>query len=71
MNINEEIKVELTDHGWNVYREFYEKLGVSAPLPKRTAGYQVFQLWSFMNIFGDEMWNGNPNIVLKDNTIRF
>lgn len=64
MNTNDYIEVELTDHGIMLYNDNYRHLNHSQSNPLK------IQMWEFMNIFGDEFYNGAQQIV-KDNKIVF
>ena len=80
-NINDFIKVKLTEHGKNVYEhsndETIRKAMVDGKiirylLPPELKydenGYTRFQFWQFMNIFGKEIWNGSE-AILESNLI--
>ena len=71
INLNEYVKVKLTDYGLKVHRTHY--LVKSAPVyrPPRVdeQGYSKFQLWDLMNIFGSVMYLGNPNVPFENNEI--
>lgn len=70
-NINELIKVKLTDHGKDIYYhqydEFNKKVGyltISPRYPKVDSdGFTSFQLWEFMEIYGPHMHIGMSNII--------
>lgn len=82
VNINDFIKVKLTDHGKDIYEHSndslmakpeYEKIKKwlePIPLEYDDEGYVQFQLWKFMEIFGEHMWNGAPQII-ENNSIIF
>lgn len=72
VNINDKIKVKLTEHG----RSILEKDVTDAlsrlkgfnssdysPYHTDDEGYTEFQLWNFMRIFGPYFWNGCPQII--------
>ena len=75
-NINDYVKVKLTAHGYNVHEMHYKKyLGANynekyyAPAVDRE-GFTKYQLWEFMNIFGEYMFNGSEQVI-EDNLIYF
>ena len=78
-NINDKIKVKLTEHGRSILeKDVTDTLGrlkgfnISDYSPYHTddEGYTEFQLWDFMRIFGPHFWNGCPQI-LEHNEIIF
>lgn len=62
-NINETVKVKLTDHGRDIYYHQYDALNskckriINAPkFPKTDEnGYTSFQLWNLMELYGPYM----------------
>jgi len=59
-NINSSVKVKLTKHGKEVYREWFEKLDLPVKqqfqLPTEDEeGYSTWQMWHLMRVFGNEM----------------
>jgi hypothetical protein len=77
ININESIKVKLTDKGFNILnkiREYQkEKYHLSdSDLPDLkidSEGYYHTQLWCFMNDFGEYLFHGADNIIEPLNII--
>jgi hypothetical protein len=77
-NINDEIKVKLTDKGRAVYESYWMAVlagsnGLQPPsLNKWTDenGWTSFQLWDAMTIFGPHCYNGGP-LMFENNTILF
>ena len=57
-NINEHVKVKLTERGLEVYKKHYEKFGIKAPAKEAKDGYYRFQLWELMQIFGGSVGAG-------------
>jgi hypothetical protein len=51
-NLNDDVKVKLTDHG----RDLLAKKRLTRQPDE--AGYNRFQLWELMNIFGEHFYNG-------------
>lgn len=82
INLNEIIKVKLTDHGKDIYykyhKDFYDRIGRDynkdldiSPYPKiDEEGFTKFQLWEFMNIYGEHM-NVGMDTVIKPLEIYF
>ena len=75
-NINDIVKVKLTDYGEKVlsaYFKAYEKYlpnNCDAIYETDAAGYKTFQLWDLMNIFGEHIFPGAP-ICFENNEIIF
>lgn len=78
-NINDEIKVKLTEHGRSILdKDVTNTLGMLkgfnisdySPYHTDDEGYTEFQLWDFMRIFGPHFWNGCPQII-ENNEIIF
>lgn len=58
-NINETVRVRLTPNGKNVYANYlkqFKNIGVNQNVPEQLE----MPLWEFCQIFGQEMYNGNP-----------
>jgi hypothetical protein len=75
MNINDRVRVILTDEGLDVYRDFYSKIKEECQnLPyweghiERTDKTFNTSLWHFMEIFGPYTHMGMP-LLFKDNEI--
>lgn len=77
-NINDYIKVKLTSYGCKTHIEYYSKyLPKSLMLnPKNympvidEEGFTKYQLWEFMNIFGEHM-TMTAEQVIQNNLIYF
>ncbi len=78
-NINDKIKVKLTEHGRSILNKdvtntvgMLKGFNISDYSPYHTddEGYTEFQLWDFMRIFGSHFWNGCPQII-ENNEIIF
>ena len=55
-NLNDYIKVKLTEYGRMIYRESFVRLGLQEPkINVDEEGYTRFQIWVFMETFGDKM----------------
>lgn len=77
VNINDVIKVKLTDLGKEIVQKNFDELQAWYPtIPLQTIypidddGYTEFQLWAFMSIFGEHLYNGAPQII-ENNEIIF
>lgn len=80
-NINDRIKVKLTDHGKAILEhELVDTMnmlntlkffGDYAPYHEDEDGYTEFQLWDFMRIFGGNFWNAHCPQIIKNNEIIF
>ena len=72
ININDNIKVKLTEHGLKLLKEHYGQLNKMFNVKKEVKldenGYFTQQLWSVMQIFGTYMYNGAPTIF-ENNSI--
>ncbi len=71
INLNEPIKVKLTQLGKDIYYHQFDSLNKaigeeickpSYPVEDED-GYAEFQLWDFMNLYGDFMGVGLPNVI--------
>lgn len=71
LNLNDEIKVKLTEHGKDIYYHQYDRLntafGREVCKPKYPKvdenGYTTFQLWCFMELYGVHMGMTLPNVI--------
>ena len=71
INLNETIKVKLTQFGKDIYTHKYDEIANKYPLLKisRTeikadeTGYTDFTLWQFMNLYGPYMEIGEPEVI--------
>ena len=79
ININDCVKVRLTQDGLARHRKYFCDLAASAKIPMENImpvlkpdidGQVEFQLWELMQIFGAEMYNGNPRQMFIKNKIR-
>ena len=76
-NINQYIKVKLTDKGKEVIQNDYDRLCAAYPNAdfkpvylEDDEGYTKFQLWDFMRLFGEYMYCGSP-CYIENNEIFF
>lgn len=76
LNLNDTIKVKLTDKGMDILKhrldnlnDFIIKQGGSPIAPyipeADSEGFTEFQLWKFMNIFGEHFENGMINLPIE------
>lgn len=71
INLNEPIKVKLTDWGKEIYYHRYDRANQIAgreickpKFPKEDEnGYTEFQLWCFMELYGEHMGMTLPNVI--------
>ena len=71
INLNEPIKVKLTDWGKEIYYHQYDRANqitgreICKPeFPKEDEnGYTEFQLWRFMELYGEHMGMTLPNVI--------
>lgn len=76
ININDYVKVQLTDRGRNIHRRHWENLHEQMPSafdkytpPKEDMeGWSMWQAWELMRMFGPHLGNGVP--VPFNTTIR-
>ena len=73
-NINEIIKVKLTQKGKLIYLEYqieiqkrFDRDGIKIEVPLNievdSEGFSSFQLWRFMEIFGNHMYCGAEPVI--------
>lgn len=71
ININEHVKVKLTDYGKEIFYHQYDKLNktygkeiIKPSFPTVDSdGYTSFQLWCFMNLYGRYIDMGLQNVI--------
>lgn len=71
LNLNESVKVKLTDLGKDIYYHQYDRVNSSygkqicePKMPKMDEdGYTSFQLWRFMELYGNYMGICKPNVI--------
>ena len=73
MNLNDYVKVKLTDLGKDIYYHQFDNLievnpmitsYISPHYPKiDEEGYTQFQLWEFMQLYGKHIGMGKPNVI--------
>lgn len=71
INLNETIKVKLTDHGKDIFYHRFDKfnkeIGTEFIKPGYPMidedGYTEFQLWHFMSIYGRHIGMCLPNVI--------
>lgn len=72
INLNEIVKVKLTDLGKEIFYhqhdEFNKRMGKEVIKPKYPRededGYSRFQLWYFIELYGNHFGMGYPNVIL-------
>lgn len=71
LNLNDTIKVKLTEHGKDIYYHQYDRtnklLGREVCKPSYPKvdedGYTTFQLWCFIELYGIHMGMTLPNVI--------
>lgn len=71
INLNDPVKVKLTDWGKEIYYHQYDRVNEAVgreickpSYPKEDEnGYTEFQLWSFMELYGEHMGMTLPNVI--------
>ena len=70
LNLNDPIKVKLTDHGKDIYYHQFDNLiergaKLTPKMPKVDAdGYTKFQqLWEFIQLYGPHIGMTKPNVI--------
>ena len=71
INLNEVVKVKLTDHGKKIYYHRFDKVNEAAgreilkpSFPKVDAdGYSRFQLWDFIHLYGNYIYMAVENVI--------
>ena len=71
-NINDYVKVKLTDYGREIHKEKYVNLFQSVsytykytPSIEDSEGYSIWQLWDLMNIFGPYLSMGMTKLPFE------
>lgn len=75
-NINNNVKVRLTEHGRAVLKADIDSIDYSGDEDIKNYaheksepdkdGYNTFQLWELMSVFGSHMYNGAKNVFEKN-----
>lgn len=76
-NLNDYVWVRLTELGRKIHRQQFDAAmkgylslaGLEYRPPQHVAGWDRFQLWDLMALYGPHMYNGAPQ-VFADNMIR-
>ena len=71
INLNSIIKVKLTPKGVDIYYHYYDEIGKKfnlEPLMPQIDkdGYTKFQLWKFMDMYGDYFQMGRREYPIQD-----
>ena len=64
-NLNEHIKVKLTEKGKQIYNDYYDG---NMSIDYDDDGYAIFQMWDFMHIFGEHM-NMASELICETNVM--
>ncbi|WP_321388692.1 hypothetical protein [uncultured Enterococcus sp.] len=69
-NINQFVKVKLTETGIKIYQEKFLKYGGKAPeLIIDDNGFSKFQMHDLMNTFGEYLFMGNIDMPFETNIL--
>ena len=71
INLNETVKVKLTPYGAEIYYKQFDELNkqygreICKPLMPRIDkdGYTEFQLWNFIELYGQHIGIGKTNVI--------
>ena len=63
INTNDYVEVILTEHGRMLYNEVY---GSNEQLSDDLEEPLKIQMWEFMNIFGEHLYNGASQIIVDN-----
>lgn len=71
INLNDNVKVKLTDLGKDIYYHRYDELNrwcgriINQPkFPEEDEeGYTQFKLWDFINLYGNHIGMTKPNVI--------
>ena len=77
INLNECVKVKLTDLGKNIYYHQFDEMNLKygrmickPEFPKEDSeGYTSFQLWTFIELYGGYIQAGRPNVIFPNEII--
>lgn len=65
INLNESVKFKLSERGKEIYRHRHDGYGFEYDREPKLDddGYMSMQLWTFMQIFGEHMTWGMPEVL--------
>jgi len=66
-NIGDCVNIKLTEEGIAILKSRYETLGGFEPPEVDENGYTQMPLWEVMQIFGNYMYNSNPQLPFEMN----
>lgn len=71
-NVNDYVKIKLTDAGIAILKSRHDDIlkpyvGEFKTPQVDENGYTQMQMWEVMQVFGNYMYNGNPNIPFETN----
>lgn len=70
-NMNDIVRVKLTDHGRRLHREYHDNLFANylsarpikyKPIKEDNNGWSEWQLWNLMSIFGKHIYMGCKSV---------
>lgn len=65
VNINDIVRIRLTDNGKRIWKEYWEPYTSENSKVLDPEDTVRLSLWEVMNIFGSEMYNGNPDLPFE------
>lgn len=76
MNINDIIKVKLTDKGKEIIQKDYARLislyptlDIKPCYVEDEDGYIEFQMWDFMRLYGSHFYVGCPQLIVQNEIV--
>lgn len=75
INLNDWVKVKLTDYGKEIFNHRFDEVNrmikekggkplTPIPLKVDEDGYSSFQLWTFMEMYGEHIGMAKPNVIM-------
>jgi hypothetical protein len=65
-NFNDQVWVKVTAEGKRIREGYFKQLGIEAPpLEQDSEGWTKMQLHEVANLFGREMYTGNPRLPIE------
>ncbi len=66
-NLNDKIIIQLTPEGVKFYKKYLDSLETQGYYPGLKEDMLTIQLWDFAQIFGQELYMGNPKLPCSMN----
>jgi len=58
INWNDRVTLHLNEHGCQIYKEYFSKLGIEPPRIPLTEHRTTMELWQAAQIFGPHLYSG-------------